>query len=182
MEPASAAAPDDDRHWAELLFAEHHASLWRYAMSLAHDPDVAADAVQETFLRLCREDRAKLEPRLPAWLFTVCRSRVLDHHRRHHRMHPLEAPTEARLTADGPSPAAQAEERDSTQHLLALIATLPPAQQEVLRLKFQAGLSYREIADITEKTVNHVGVLLHQALQTLRELARTRTDLLTSPR
>ncbi|KAF0093378.1 MAG: RNA polymerase sigma-70 factor ECF subfamily [Puniceicoccaceae bacterium 5H] len=180
MEPDPAAA--NDPAWAQALFAEHRPALLRYAHSLAHDPEVAADAVQETFLRLCREERAKLEPRIPAWLFTVCRSRVFDHLRRHQRMNPLEAPTADRLTDDEPSPARAAEASDTATQVLALIASLPPAHQEVLRLKFQAGLSYREIADTTQKTVNHVGVLLHQALQRLREQVRSQTDLLPTPR
>ncbi|MDP0499403.1 MAG: sigma-70 family RNA polymerase sigma factor [Verrucomicrobiota bacterium JB022] len=180
MEPHPAAAPDHE--WAQALFAEHRPALLRYACSLAHDPEVAADAVQETFLRLCRESRAKLEPRIPAWLFTVCRSRVFDHLRRHQRMNPLEEPTAAQLSASDPSPAAAAESSDTTARVFALIATLPPAHQEVLRLKFQAGLSYQEIAETTQKTVNHVGVLLHQALQRLREQVRSQTDLLPSPR
>jgi len=38
----------------------------------------------------------------------------------------------------------------------------------VLRLKFQEGLSYREIAAITDVSVSNVGFLLHTALKTLR--------------
>ena len=41
-------------------------------------------------------------------------------------------------------------------------------QQEVLRLKFQHGLSYREISGVTELTVSHVGVLIHNGLKALR--------------
>jgi DNA-binding CsgD family transcriptional regulator len=50
--------------------------------------------------------------------------------------------------------------------------TLPPRMREVVMLKFQAGLSYKEIADITKLTVNHVGVLLHTAMQKLRDELR----------
>ena len=50
-----------------------------------------------------------------------------------------------------------------------LIATLPPRQQELLKLKFQGDLSYRDIATATGLTVSNVGTLLHQALSTLRQ-------------
>jgi RNA polymerase sigma-70 factor (ECF subfamily) len=53
--------------------------------------------------------------------------------------------------------------------LLRMIDTLTEKQQEVLRLKFQGGLSYVEIANVMEITVNHVGVMIHTAIKTLRE-------------
>jgi RNA polymerase sigma-70 factor (ECF subfamily) len=46
---------------------------------------------------------------------------------------------------------------------------LPPKQREVVRLKFQAQLSYEEIAAITSLSVSNVGVLLHTAIRTLRQ-------------
>ena len=67
-----------------------------------------------------------------------------------------------------PSPAAQAELRDTHGRALEFLARLPRGQQEVLRLKFQSGLSYEEISRVTNRTVNTVGVLIHIALKTLR--------------
>ena len=48
---------------------------------------------------------------------------------------------------------------------------LPENQQEVVRLKFQNGMSYREIATVTELSVSNVGFLLHAAIQALRARA-----------
>jgi RNA polymerase sigma-70 factor (ECF subfamily) len=45
---------------------------------------------------------------------------------------------------------------------------LPENQREVVRLKFQNGMSYKEIATVTELTVSNVGFLIHTALATLR--------------
>lgn len=66
------------------------------------------------------------------------------------------------------SPAIQAEQRDSFQTVLQWLDLLPPNQQEVVRLKFQAQLSYEEIAAVTSLSVSNVGVLLHTAIRTLR--------------
>jgi RNA polymerase sigma-70 factor (ECF subfamily) len=49
------------------------------------------------------------------------------------------------------------------------LATLSENQQEVVRLKFQSGLSYREISEITDLSVTNVGFLLHTALKKIRE-------------
>jgi RNA polymerase sigma-70 factor (ECF subfamily) len=48
------------------------------------------------------------------------------------------------------------------------VERLPANQQEVIRLKFQSGLSYREISRVTGLTVSHVGVLIHTGLKSIR--------------
>ena len=65
-------------------------------------------------------------------------------------------------------PHAPAERAEAYGRVLVLLATLPPRQQEVIRLKFQEGLSYKEIAGITQLTANHVGVIIHEGIKTLR--------------
>ena len=71
-----------------------------------------------------------------------------------------------------PMPFKRIEEREACGFLMKIVATLPSRQQEVLQLKFQNDLSYREIAEITKTTANSVGVLLHTALKTLRQRYR----------
>ena len=69
-----------------------------------------------------------------------------------------------------PQPDDAAEQRDSTEKILSLLAELSPNQQEVLRLKFQHSLSYREISTITGLTETNVGFLIHVGIKRLREL------------
>ena len=68
-----------------------------------------------------------------------------------------------------PSPAAQAERNESARNILRLLARLPANQREVVRLKFQSGLSYKEISGITRLSVSNVGFLIHTAIRTLRQ-------------
>jgi len=74
------------------------------------------------------------------------------------------------------APALVAEMSDAARVLFGEIAKLPSAQREVLRLKFQSGLSYQEIARVTNRSVNAVGVLIHTAMASLREKVRQNTD------
>ena len=60
------------------------------------------------------------------------------------------------------------ENRDSASHVLEAVESLSEQEQEVLRLKFQEGLKYREIANITGRTTNAVGVMIHTAIKKLR--------------
>jgi RNA polymerase sigma-70 factor (ECF subfamily) len=68
-----------------------------------------------------------------------------------------------------PSPATLAERHDSTGLVLRLLKNLPLNQQEVIRLKFQNGLSYEEISRVTHLTKSNVGFLLHTAIKALRQ-------------
>lgn len=127
----------------------------------------AQDAVQETFLRLCREDYQKIESRVAAWLFSVCRTRVIDMQRAKHAT-TVDA---SQITLPDPSPDASdvASEAEAKVHLDNLVDKLSPRQQEVLRLRLQAGLSYKEIAQVTGLTVSNVGFHLHAAVRSLRD-------------
>jgi RNA polymerase sigma-70 factor (ECF subfamily) len=72
-------------------------------------------------------------------------------------------------TTDLPDPHESAVQREDESRALALLRGLPDNQQEVIRLKIENGLKYREISEITGLSVTNVGYLLHQGLQTLRK-------------
>ena len=161
------------------LLDRYERPLIRYACSIVGDLDSARDVVQETFIKLAQGGMKKMtngaEPRTPnpeAWLFTVTRHRALDHLRKHRRIIPMELPDDRPCTA--PGPAALLEQRESATSLFDLLDALSPNQREVIRLKFQNDLSYREIAEVTQLSVTNVGFLLHAGLKKLRALLRER--------
>jgi len=161
--------PDSpDGAWIRVAVDRYERPLTLYATRLLGSSEAARDAVQETFLRLCAQDRATIEPRLAEWLFTVCRNRVLDVLRKESRMTQLsEEQVQVRPTAD-PGPAEIAERRESAVLALRLLDALPPNQRDVIRLKFQNGFSYQEISRISGHSVSNVGYLIHVGLKTLR--------------
>ena len=157
--------------WVRTALDMYEQPLVRYARRLTGNLESAQEVVQETFLRLCAQDAAELEGRLAEWLFTVCRNKALDIRRKEKRMTSLEIVTvEPHESEDSPS--RQAELRDSAGWVLRLLDQLPSNQQEVIRLKFQDSLSYREISGITGLSVSNVGFLIHIGLKTLRQKTR----------
>ena len=158
------------RQWAKMVAETHHNALTRYAFSICRNRERAEDAVQETYVRLLNQDRRKIDTHIKPWLLRVCRSRILDMARKEGRMTILDASILEQRPALRPQPRQRAESRDLADLLLSFVEQLSPSQQEVVRLKFQTGLSYKEIAQVTKKSVNHVGVLLHQALKRLKVL------------
>jgi len=151
----------------DRLVERYERPLLAYAGRMMNgDWQGAQDAVQETFLRLCREDSEKIESRVAAWLFSVCRSRVIDMQRTK-RATPIDA-SEMTLPDPCPDVSEQACDAEEKVHLDKLLHQLSPRQQEVLRLRLHAGLSYREIAEVTGLTVSNVGFHLHEAVRHLR--------------
>ena len=159
---------DASRPWPAEIVERYERPLLAYAgRMLGGDWQGAQDAVQETFLRLCRADREQIESRVAAWLFSVCRSRVIDMQRTK-RATPIDSA--AAMVPDRSPPASQTlSDEEEKRHLSELIVGLSPRQQEVLRLRMQAGLSYREIADVTGMSVSNVGFHLHEAIRNLRK-------------
>ncbi len=169
------------------LLDRYERPLVRYACSIVGDLDSARDVVQETFIKLAQggvremtnhecgmpnsqNGTAPRAPHLEAWLFTVTRNRALDHQRKHRRIIPMPLPDNR--PDGGPGPAATLERREAASSLFRLLDALSPNQREVIRLKFQNDLSYREIADVTQLSVTNVGFLLHTGLKKLRALLR----------
>jgi RNA polymerase sigma factor (sigma-70 family) len=175
--------PQESRQtaWVRAVMDRYSGSLTRYAASIVGDTSRAQDVVQDTLARLCGEERARLEPHLAEWLFTVCRNRALDVLRKENRMTPLSAEELATRPSPGPSPAHEVERRDTHRRVLQALAALPRNQQEVVRLKFQNGLSYEEISHVTQLTVTNVGFLIHTAIKTLRQRLRLELDLAINP-
>ena len=164
------SATDSSGEWMREVVARWESDLVRYARHLVGDSERARDVVQETFLKLCQQDREQLDGHLTEWLFTVCRNGALDVRRKEQRMTTMTLDAVMESVGTDPPPDHAAEQRDSTEKILSLLAELSPNQQEVLRLKFQHSLSYREISTITGLTETNVGFLIHVGIKRLREL------------
>ncbi len=166
------SATESHAEWIRSALDRFEGPLLRYALRMSGDLETARDVVQDTFLKLCKEDRASIEQHLSQWLFTVCRNRALDVHRKERRMSTV-MDLDQRMSSAVDTAHDVAEMHETTSKVLSLIPQLPPNQQEVIRLKFQNELSYREISEVTGLTVTNVGFLLHVGLKRLRELLKT---------
>ncbi len=155
--------------WIRSVLDHYEGPLTRYARRITGDLETARDVVQDTFLRLCSCDRAEVDGYLGQWLFTVCRNRALDVRRKDGRMQTAsETDIETRASNER-DPAGIIERREQAGGALQALALLPENQQEVLRLRFQNGLSYKEIAAVTELTAGNVGYLIHMGIKAIRE-------------
>lgn len=103
-----------------------------------------------------------------AWLFRIAHNAVIDHYRTHAR-HPTVSLEEVVALPTIPSAEAEVERREETNTLLAALAKLPAREQDIVALKFGAGLTNRHIGEVMGLRPGHVGVILYRAVRQLRD-------------
>ena len=164
------AQPNDNlAAWLQKAMDDHEGALLRYAQRIIGDADRGRDVVQDTFLRLMESGRDLEGGRLAQWLFTVCRNRCLDVCRKERRMTLMSEHVERTHAGSESAPDDVASGREQAALISVAMSALPGNQQEVLRLRFQNGFSYKQIAGITGLSATNVGFLIHTGLQRLRK-------------
>ncbi len=167
-----AQAQRDLRAFAPL-YVTYFDAVYRYCFRCLADREAAADASQEVFVKaMAALPRYRAEAFRP-WLFAIAHNVITDSYRRRGRrpaVAPLEAAAQRSDPDSGPEEAALAAE--SRRSLLALLATLPVHQREVVELRL-ADLTGQEIAAILGCSLGSVKIAQHRAYRRLRDLMTT---------
>ena len=163
-----------------LLVERYTPRLHRIASRICRHPEDAEDAVQETLLQAVR-DLKKWKPTAPleAWLVTITvrtAQRVDQRSNRvANRSDSLDAPhedgntREVRDRSAASDPAAAAGAADTASRLATAVAALPQKYREAVALRFQEGLSPKEIAELLGIPERTVRTHLLRGLRALRE-------------
>ena len=177
MPPDQASAEPPGWETIEELFTALESPLLSYSLRLAGDSGVAEDIVQEAFMKLQAQFNEVREPR--RWLYRTVHNLALNHRRQAGKIVPLSLPGEDGAsfnneTADPqPLPDEQIARWEGIGLVRLSLESLDDRSRELIRLKFNEDLSYKEISACTGLTVGHVGYLLHHALKAVAdELAK----------
>lgn len=152
----------------EELVDDHYQALYRFAMSLARDPDRAADLVQETFcIWAAKGAQLREASKAKSWLFTTLHREFLAHRRRASRY--TEDPEAAQSAIDNTH--ADDEEADRQmdgQRALELLGELDDMFRAPLTLFYLQQHSYKEIAEILEIPIGTVMSRISRGKEILR--------------
>jgi RNA polymerase sigma-70 factor, ECF subfamily len=164
VERVLAGARDD---YARLV-ERYEARLYRHAYGMVQDPDVAADLVQDAFVRAYARLASCEDPaRFGGWLFTVLRNRCTDYVREHRRRDvPLDP--RAPYAAAGGGPAEELERGELRRKVEAALATLPEQQREAFLLKHVEGMSYEEMAGLLGAGISALKMRVARAREGIR--------------
>ena len=154
--------------WFQRAMDTYQRPLTRYIRNLLKNLESAHEVVQEAFLRLWKNGELEFESPIRIWLYKTSRNLAIDLLRKEGKMNPT-SDEEFELMCPKALPEEKVELKQIQENLNSLIDELPEKYKEILRLKFQEELSYKEMSEVTGHSPNHVGVLLHQAILHLRE-------------
>jgi RNA polymerase sigma factor (sigma-70 family) len=160
--------PQDFGEW----FRDHRPRVYRYVRFRLPTREAAEDVTSEVFLKALRAlDRYDPERASPkTWLLKIARNAVTDYLRTLKRRSSLHVSLDRvpDLVADGPSQEERLLQQEQTEGLLNAKRSLKMADQEILSLRYGAGLSNQEVAEFLGISHNAAGVRIHRALTRLR--------------
>ena len=175
--PDETTTPTPEWATIEQVFTALESPLLAYARRLLGDFAVAEDIVQEAFMKLHTQFQKVLTPQ--PWLYRTVHNLAVDHQRRSNRITLFgdgkDDDSPANDTADSqPMPDEQIARWEGIGLVRLVLETLDDRSRELIRLRFNEDLSYKQIRDRTGLTVGHVGYLLHHALKAMAiELVKT---------
>ena len=163
----------------ERLLARHRAPLYTFLVRMLGDREKAEDLAQETFLRIVKGAQAwEHRARFQTWLFTIARNLCVDASRRDRfrRADSLDqsGPDDGPAMVDSVpgreiDPARGAQSARLRPLLQKALLSLPPEQREVFVLREQAGVPFKEIAELVGVNENTVKSRMRYALEGLRK-------------
>jgi RNA polymerase sigma-70 factor (ECF subfamily) len=168
------APPGPDNLSLDLVIERYQAALLRYATRLLNNPDLAQDVVQDAFIRLHAnwDDVVGRGMPLKGWLFRTTHNAAVDLIRKESRRRLLHQRQAEPLDYSTAHSEHEDPQRDRKALVLAQLHALKPKEREVLVLRLQEEMSYREIAVVIQRSEGYVGTLIHAATKKLSQRLR----------
>lgn len=162
------------------LIERHSSRVYDYIRMMVKDAQLADDIYQETFIKAVKvidEGRYKESGRFLSWVMRIAHNQVIDHFRAEKQNKNITPTTAGYDILAQTSPAEKSiEERLVGEQIEAdirkLITYLPDEQQEVVRLRYYDGLSFKEISEQTEVSINTALGRMRYALINLRRMIK----------
>jgi RNA polymerase sigma-70 factor, ECF subfamily len=176
----------DERAFRTLI-ERHQERIFGFLVGMVRDRELAGDLFQETFLRVVaamqrRRGTYEQQGRWLGWVMRIARNAALDHLRSRKKWQDVDRDDEdgtsffERLASDDPDAVAELDLSDQLDTLRAAIEQLPPEQREVVLLRHEAELTFREIAEITDVSINTALGRMRYALINLRKIMIPEAD------
>ena len=168
-----------DKQQFALLVARYQTGLYRHAVSMVLDHDVASDMVQGTLVRAyTRLSTCRDHDRFRAWLFQMLRNRCLDHLKDIRRRN-VSLDRALDVPAPGEEPVAQMERMRLRGEISKALDQLPDAQREAFLMHYVEELPYETMADLLGASVSALKMRVLRAREALGAALRN-TDVTDS--
>ena len=176
-----------DRNAISRLIERHSRRVRDYINMMVKDRDVAEDIFQETFIKAVRvidEGRYTDNGKFLSWILRIAHNQVIDHFRAQ-RQSKAVTESEAGYDVLGTLRFAERTVEDSMvsdqieRDVRALVELLPAEQREVVMLRYFSGLSFKDIAEQTDVSINTALGRMRYALINLRRMIKEKNLVLS---
>lgn len=159
------------------LIERHQTKVFGFIYSKVGNRDIADDIFQDTFIKVVhtlKTDRYNEEGKFLPWVIRIAHNLVIDHFRREKRMclqrdHEDYSIFEF-ISDDSPSIDKEMMETQLQNRMMLLIGELPEDQRQVLMMRMYQDMSFKEIAESTDVSINTALGRMRYALINLRKL------------
>jgi len=145
--------------------------VYRYINYRVGNASLAEDLTADVFEKALRQfdsfDRAKAAP--STWLMTIARNTITDHFRKESRVQVVREEDAPEEMSEEPETVDEIAKLEEARQLRLCVAGLPQLDQDIISLKFGAGMNNREIARALKVSESNVGTRLYRAVRRLRE-------------
>lgn len=172
----------------DALLSRHQDRLYNYILSVVHDPDIANDIFQDTFIKIItnlRQGRYTENGKFAAWLTRIAHNLIIDHFRQISIANSISSDSgEVDLLNRRELCDTNIEdwivEDQTVADIRELIEALPHPQREVLTMRYYQNMSFKEIADITGVSINTALGRMRYAILNMRRIAESRGIVLSA--
>ena len=170
----------------ELLILKHKSKIYNFIFSKVHNRDVAEDIFQDTFIKVIKTLKNGMyneEGKFLSWVMRISHNLIIDFFRKSNRMPKFEATDDYdvfQFISDSTPNAENNLINDQVVNdLQNLITELPEDQKEVLNMRLYRDMSFKEIAEITDVSINTALGRMRYAVINLRKMIEENQILLT---
>lgn len=178
---------DGNNRAFDLLLLRNQSKLFSYILFVVHDRETAEDIFQETFVKVItrlQEGRYTVSGKFGAWIMRIAHNAIMDWYRDQASMRIVDTSADNDLSN---IPGADIFEGNIENRFInsqimtdvrRLLDALPPMQREVVYMRFYQQLSFKEIADSTDVSINTALGRMRYALLNMRRMAKANNMVL----
>ncbi len=172
----------------QILIKRHQNRLYSYIFLLVKDKQLADDVFQDTYVKVIntlKQGNYRDEGKFIQWVMRIAHNLVIDHFRKSKKVSFVESQNNEYDVFDmirftDPSIEEQLVTKQIHSDVSKLVHYLPEEQKQVILLRCYSGLSFKDIAEQTEVSINTALGRMRYALINLRKLIEERKIVLTS--
>jgi RNA polymerase sigma factor (sigma-70 family) len=171
----------------EKLILRHKNRVFAYVLMVVKDKELAEDLFQDTFIKVIntfRSGQYKEEGKFIQWVMRIAHNLIIDYFRKAKRIPIVENNDDYDIFDKVRIPVESVEEQMITEQIhhdvKKLIEYLPKEQKEVLVMRHYGDMSFKDIAEVTNVSINTALGRMRYALINLRKLVKEKDVILTA--